>query len=131
MMPEKTKYLNCLGTKPFNRTMVLISALFLSVFFLIANPSSIAYGLSHKIFFPIVANGGITLAWDPNSEPDLAGYMLYIGKTSGNYTQTRKLGLITQYTISDLIGSPPYFFALKAYNQNGILSGFSDEVQYP
>ena len=114
--------------------MVLTLSLFFSVFLTFAYPPSIAYARTYQIFFPVVSNSnpiGITLAWDPNSEPDLAGYKLYIGTSSGNYTQTRNLGLTTQYTISDLIGGPPYFFALKAYNQNGILSGFSGEVQYP
>jgi len=114
--------------------MVLTLSLFFSVFLTFAYPPSIAYARTYQIFFPVVSNSnpiGITLAWDPNSEPDLAGYKLYIGNSSGNYIQTRDLGLTTQYTIRDWIGGPPYFFALTAYNQKGFESGFSGEVQYP
>jgi hypothetical protein len=30
----------------------------------------------------IGGNGSVTVAWDPNTEPDLAGYKIYVGKTS-------------------------------------------------
>ena len=133
-MPKKTKQFNFLKIKPVGPAMVLTLSLFFSVFLTFAYPPSIAYARTYQIFFPVVSNSnpiGITLAWDPNSEPDLAGYKLYIGTSSGNYTQTRNLGLTTQYTISDLIGGPPYFFSLTAYNQKGFESGFSGEVQYP
>ena len=127
-MPRKTKQLNFLKIKPVGPAMVL------TVFFLVlltfAYPPSIGYTQNH-IFLPVVSKAiEITLAWDPNSEPDLAGYILYIGKSSGNYTQSRKLGLITQCKIL-VNGGTPIFFALKAYNQQGLESGFSGEVQYP
>jgi hypothetical protein len=69
----------------------------------------------------------VTLAWDPNSESDLAGYKLYYGIASGVYGTPITLGLQTTYTITNL---PPgtYFFALKAFNTLGLESGFSNEV---
>jgi hypothetical protein len=132
-MPKKTKQFNCMKIKPVGPAMVLTLSLFFSVFLTFAYPPSIAYTQNtHQIFFPLVFKTiDVTLAWDPNSEPDLAGYKLYIGTSSGNYTQTRNLGLTNQYTISDLIGGPPYFFSLTAYNQIGFESGFSGEVSYP
>ena len=111
--------------------MVLTLTLFFSLFLIFAYPPSKAYTQQHQIFFPLVFKSiAITLAWDPNSEPDLAGYKLYIGKSSGNYTQTIDLGLVDQYTIG-MNDTPPFFFALTAYNQKGFESGFSGEVQYP
>ncbi len=73
----------------------------------------------------------ITLAWDQNSDPDLAGYKLYLGNSSRNYTHTIDLGLTTQYTIRNLIDGTVYFFTLTAYNQKGFESSFSNEVRYP
>jgi hypothetical protein len=129
-MPEATKYSNRLGTKPLNLTILLISALFFSIFLTFAYPPSIAY--THQVFFPVVFNvNDISLAWDSNSEPNVAGYKLYIGRSSGNYTQARDLGLTTICSIRDLIDGSSYFFAITAYNQNGLESGFSEEVQYP
>lgn len=73
----------------------------------------------------------ITLAWDLNGEPDLAGYKLYLGNHSRNYTQIIDLGLTTQYTIGNLMEEAIYFFTLTAYNQKGLESSFSNEVRYP
>lgn len=36
--------------------------------------------------------GGKTLIWDPNTEPDLAGYRVHVGTSSGSYTKTIDLG---------------------------------------
>jgi len=69
----------------------------------------------------------VTLSWDPNSESDLAGYMLYYGTASGVYGTPITLGIQTTFTITDL---PPgtYYFALTAFNTRGLESGFSNEV---
>ena len=37
----------------------------------------------------------VTLAWDLNSEPELAGYKLYYGAASGLYTSTNSVGRMT------------------------------------
>jgi hypothetical protein len=71
-----------------------------------------------------------TLAWDANSEADLAGYRIYYGTTSGNYSTTVDVGRVTTCTISNLAAGQTYFFAAKAYNASGTLSGYSTEVSY-
>ncbi|HSO72804.1 MAG TPA: fibronectin type III domain-containing protein [Thermodesulfobacteriota bacterium] len=103
-------------TKPFILTLVLFASLFLSG--ILTSPSK-------------AMATDITLAWDLNSESDLAGYKLYISNSSQNYTQFIDLGLTTQYTISGLIDENVYFFTLTAYNQRGFESSFSNEVRYP
>ena len=118
-MPEITKYFNCLGEKPFNLPILLILSLFFSVLLILTCPSGRALAAD------------ITLAWDHNSEPDLAGYKLYLGNSPRNYTEIIDLGLTTQYTISNLIDGTVYFFTLTAYNQKGFESSFSNEVRYP
>ena len=118
-MPEITKYLNSLETKPFKLTIILILSLFFSILPFLTCPLGKAVAAD------------ITLAWDHNSEPDLAGYKLYLGNSSQNYTQFIDLGLTTQYTISNLIDGTIYFFTLTAYNQKGFESSFSNEVRYP
>jgi hypothetical protein len=118
-MPEITKYFNCLRTKPFNLTIVLILSLFFSVLPILTCPLGKAMAAD------------ITLAWDHNSEPDLAGYKLYLGNSSRNYNEIIDLGLTTQFTISNLIDGAVFFFTLTAYNQKGFESSFSNEVRYP
>jgi hypothetical protein len=69
----------------------------------------------------------VTLAWDTNAEPDLAGYRLYYGTASGHYQFVIDVGKTTTYTVSGLaIGT--YFFAITAYNRSGLESGYSNEV---
>ena len=73
----------------------------------------------------------ITLAWDPNSEPDIAGYKLYYGTAKGVYEFAIDLGNQATYTIPGFLERGDYYFAVTAYNVYGLESSFSDEVSYP
>ena len=69
----------------------------------------------------------VTLAWDPNSETDLAGYKVYYGTSPGTYGAPISMGKRTTFTVNGL--SPgTYYFAVTAYNTSGLESGFSNEV---
>jgi len=69
-----------------------------------------------------------TLEWDPNSEPDLAGYKLHYGMASGSYVTTVDVGNQTTYTLTDLDVGETYYIAATAYNTSGLESGYSNEV---
>src|SRR5437899_10243933 len=70
----------------------------------------------------------VTLAWDPNTEPDLAGYKLYYGTSSGTYQFSVDVGNLTNYTRSGLLEGRIYYFAATAYNSSLDESGFSNEA---
>jgi hypothetical protein len=70
----------------------------------------------------------VTVAWDQNSEPDIAGYKLHYGTSSQTYGYTQDVGNITTCTISDLNEGTTYYLAVTAYNSSGSESGFSKEV---
>src|SRR5207344_173341 len=72
----------------------------------------------------------VTLMWDRNLEPDIAGYRLYYGTASQTYTQQIDVGTSTVATASNLPIGSPRFFVTKAYNTAGIESMPSDEVTY-
>ena len=72
----------------------------------------------------------VTLIWDPNSEPDLAGYDIYYGTASGNYQWKSDVGNVTTYTQSGLDIGVTYYLAATAHNTQGLESGFSNEVVY-
>ena len=76
-----------------------------------------------------VAGGtnSVSLSWDANTEPDLAGYKLYYGGASGNYTASVDVGDVTTYVFTRQ-AMTPYYFAVTAYNSDGRESDYSNEV---
>jgi len=72
----------------------------------------------------------VTLAWDPNSETDLAGYNIYQGsKAGGPYLKIGNVGVMAQptYTVAGLANGTHYF-VVTALNTLGLESGYSNEV---
>jgi hypothetical protein len=72
----------------------------------------------------------LALAWDPNTDPDIAGYKIYYGKISRNYTFEVDVGKYESVTISGLVPGKTYYFAVTAYDLSGNESDFSDEISY-
>ena len=73
----------------------------------------------------------VTLAWDANTESDLAGYRIHYGTASGSYTVTVAVDKSTPTcTILNLSAGQTYYFAASAYNASGASSGYSNEVSY-
>jgi hypothetical protein len=70
----------------------------------------------------------VTLAWDPVSS--VAGYRLYYGGVTRNYTNFVEAGPSTSAAVSGLASGATYFFAATAYNTLGIESAFSSEISY-
>jgi len=56
----------------------------------------------------------ITLAWDPNTEADLAGYLVLYGTSSRTYTTTVDVGNTPTWTVCGLTAGQMHFVALKA-----------------
>jgi hypothetical protein len=71
----------------------------------------------------------ITLKWDPDPAPNLAGYRLYYGTSSGVYTQEINVGKMTATVVSNLREGRTYFFAITAYSPTAE-SLPSNEVSY-
>ena len=81
------------------------------------------------LLFPASALAGhLDLAWDPNSEPDLAGYRIYYGTSSGDYSDWIDVSKATSVRITGLSDDTEYFLALTAYDTSGNQSDFSGEV---
>jgi len=69
----------------------------------------------------------VTLAWDANTESNLAGYKVYYGTASRVYGTPITIGTQTTYTVTGLTPGT-YYFAVTAYNTSGLESGYSNEV---
>jgi hypothetical protein len=76
------------------------------------------------------AQSSVTLAWDPSTGSEVAGYRLYEGGASKAYTNTIDTGNVTTQSVSGLTAGGTYFFAVTAYDTNGLESDFSNEISY-
>ena len=82
----------------------------------------------------------VTLAWDPNTESDLAGYKIcYKTEFSGppyNGTGVTEgdspidVGNQTEFTLHGLTDDVTYFLVVTAYNTGGLESDYSEELIY-
>ena len=85
-----------------------------------------------------VANAATaTIAWGPNDEPDLDGYVIYRNTNSPGppYSYSDSVPedeladpLHPEAKLTGLQEGKEYYIALTAYNTEGVESGFSDEV---
>jgi hypothetical protein len=77
---------------------------------------------------PATAAGSITVLWDANTEPDLAGYMVSYGNQPGTYTTNVNVGNQTSFPFPVPDNGLAYYFAVRAYNTTNQFSPYSVEV---
>jgi hypothetical protein len=77
---------------------------------------------------PVLA-GTISLAWNPVSGTNIAGYRVYYGSSSRTYTRSLDVGKVTSATVTGLADCSTWYLAVKAYNTAGIESAaYSNEA---
>jgi hypothetical protein len=91
-----------------------------------------------RIFLPLLAlllfSGNsfaaiVKLAWDPSTSPNVVGYKVSYGTTSGRYTSTINVGNKLTYSLTGLKDGAKYFFAVKAYDSTQTIeSAYSKEL---
>ena len=69
----------------------------------------------------------VEIEWDP-SPSHIAGYKVYYGTASGEYVHCIDVGMTTSYRLDGLLEGVTYYFAATAYNNSGLESNFSNEV---
>jgi len=79
------------------------------------------------LFTPCFAEA-VTLLWDRNPETNVVGYRVYSGRVSRGYDSVLDMG----NSISASVPTTPgmNYFAVTAYDRDGLESGFSAEVTY-
>jgi len=70
----------------------------------------------------------ISLAWNASTDPNVAGYALYYGTNSGNYTVRIDTGSNSMMVVNQLSNDTTYYFVVTAYNSAGIESAPSAEI---
>ena len=76
------------------------------------------------------ASQSVTLGWDAISDPQIVGYRLHYGTSTGNYTQFFDVGASNTVTLTNLTAGTDYFFVVTCYNTVGAESLPSDEVSF-
>jgi len=99
-------------------------------FFRIFILSFLALSVIFSLFAARAQAAQVTLAWDPNTELDLAGYKIYYGFETGNYSYSIDVGDITSYTISGIEENRAIYLAATAYDVNGNESEYSEQVVF-
>lgn len=79
------------------------------------------------------AAGTISVAWNPVTQANLAGYRIYSGTSPGVYTDEQDVELVPSATLVHLANCARYYVAVKAIGAGGELSeSFSNEISgYP
>ena len=72
----------------------------------------------------------VGLEWDSSPSASVAGYRVYYGADSGNYTNSVTVGNVLAGTVSGLASGITYFFAVAAYTVSGLESDLSNGVSY-
>ncbi len=70
----------------------------------------------------------VTIAWDPNTEPDLARYVVGYRTSSGGNETTVILGKVTTWSLTTAAAGQTYYFRVYAENTSGLRSAPSNEV---
>lgn len=78
----------------------------------------------------LAAARDLTLSWNPSTDPTVAGYNLYYGTNSGDYSNKVTVGQVTTATISNLTAGVTYYFSATAFNSAGVESDFSNETSF-
>jgi len=76
----------------------------------------------------ILSAAQIRMTWDPNQEPNVAGYKIFYGTESQNYEISIDVGKKTDYTLTGLTAGKRYYWAIKTYDSLKKESGFSKEI---
>lgn len=83
--------------------------------------------LCFLLFGHVAFAGDITVNWDANSEPNIAGYKVHYGTAHGVYGAPIDVGNVTTYTITGLTANT-YYITITAYDTNTNESDYSYEV---
>lgn len=76
----------------------------------------------------LAAQSSLTVAWDPNPEPDLAGYVVSMRSVPAGTARRVDVGRQTSWVASPVAPGLTYCFTVEAYNTSGMVSAPSDEA---
>lgn len=82
----------------------------------------------------VVTQGGggtsVNLSWDASADMNVVGYVVYVGGTSGSYSNRVDVGNVTETTITGLTPGTTNYFVVTSYDELGVESVPSNEASY-
>src|SRR5688500_1263014 len=84
-----------------------------------------------SLSFPVfgaTTPGSVSVAWDRNSETNIAGYKIYWGESTRQACKVQDGGDAFEATLINLPSGQTYFCAVTAYNTDGQESPYSAEI---
>ncbi len=89
------------------------------------------FAFAAVLSFAAVASAQIpTLAWNPNTESNLGGYVVYYGINSNVYSNQVDVGRSTVWPLTALTPGRRYYITVRAYNTAGQFSGPAQEMAF-
>ena len=70
----------------------------------------------------------VTIAWDPNTEPDLSRYLVGYRTSPSGSEIVVNVGLVTTWSLTTAVAGQTYYFRVYAENVSGLRSAPSNEV---
>jgi hypothetical protein len=77
-----------------------------------------------------VRGATVTIGWSASAGSSVAGYHVYFGGVSQDYTNMIDAGRATNGTVTGLSAGRTYYFSVTAYDVTGLESLFSSEISY-
>jgi hypothetical protein len=97
-------------------------------FFFVRQPRLVLIVLLSLCLRAPIWAANVTLAWSPSTSPAAAGYEVYYGLASSNYTASVNAGATTNFTVTGLAPGLTYYFAVQTYDASNDASPFSAQV---
>lgn len=74
----------------------------------------------------------VPIAWDPSTSPQVAGYKVHVGSSSGQYSQVYDVGLTTTFTVPNVNLDTVNYCAVTAYAVDTTIpdSTYSNEITF-
>jgi hypothetical protein len=83
------------------------------------------------ILLPSVrGESAVALEWSASPDTNVAGYVIYYGRASGNYPNSINVGSVISATLPFLADGIVWYIAVTAVTDEGLESDFSNEVSY-
>ncbi len=76
---------------------------------------------------PVFA-AAVTIAWNPATDADVAGYIVRYGTRPGEYAAQVNVGKATTFKAEDLVVGQTYYFTVQAYAADGSTSAPASEL---